>query len=67
MGFFERGIPRPVWGDVFLAAGLAVAGLELWKIATVGVGSVFLEQARDGILFVAALILFSTGSALKRE
>ncbi len=26
---FENGVPRPVWGDVFLASGLAVAGFEL--------------------------------------
>ncbi len=66
MGMFENGVPRPVWGDVFLAGGFVVAGFELWKIANTGIGGVFLDQVRDGVFFLAAIMLFSIGSSLKK-
>ncbi len=65
MGYFENGVPRAVWGDIFLAAGLVVIGVELWKIFNSGVGAVFLDQVRDVVFFVVALVLFSLGSSMK--
>ncbi len=66
MGFFEEGVPTPVWGDVFLASGLAAVGFELWRLWSFGISADLLSQARDAIFFIIAVILFSLGASLKR-
>jgi hypothetical protein len=62
---FEEGLPKALWGDFLIAAGIVVIAFELYKLATIGIGSNASAQIQDGIFFVVALILLSAGASMK--
>jgi len=63
---FEGGLPEPIWGDIFLAAGLAAIGYELYKVATSGLVLEAPKYYVDIAFVVVGFILVSTGLSMKQ-